>query len=62
MQKEKLKGFAQLCGNFAPFNDSEGKPYLESHHIIWLSKGGADSIDNTVALCPNCHKKMHIVN
>ncbi len=60
--KRKAKGICQLCGNFAPFNDSEGKPYLESHHIIWLSKGGADSIDNTVALCPNCHKKMHIVN
>ncbi len=26
----------------------------------WLSKG-AGSIENTVALCPNCHKKMHIV-
>ena len=20
-----------------------------------------DTIDNTVALCPNCHRKMHIV-
>ena len=20
-----------------------------------------DAIDNTVALCPNCHRKMHIV-
>ncbi|GAA0237082.1 HNH endonuclease [Metaclostridioides mangenotii] len=38
--------------------------YLEVqvHHIIWLSKGGNDDIDNTVALCPNCHKKMHILN
>jgi len=38
------------------------EPYLEVHHIIWLSKGGDDDIDNTVALCPNCHKKMHILN
>ena len=39
----------------------DGKPYLEAHHIIWLAKGGADEIENVVALCPNCHKKMHIV-
>ncbi|WP_197686516.1 HNH endonuclease [Thermanaeromonas toyohensis] len=38
------------------------EPYLETHHIIWLSRGGKDSIDNTVALCPNCHRKMHIVD
>ena len=35
---------------------------METHHIEWLSKGGSDTIDNTVALCPNCHKKMHILN
>ena len=60
--KLRARGMCQLCGNKAPFNDKKGKPYLESHHIIWLSKGGFDSIDNIVALCPNCHKKMHIVN
>ncbi len=60
--KKRAKGICQLCGNKAPFNRANGEPYLESHHIIWLSKGGADSVENTVALCPNCHKKMHIVN
>ncbi|WP_296863638.1 HNH endonuclease [Thermosyntropha sp.] len=29
-------------------------------HIEWLSRGGTDTIDNTVALCPNCHRKMHV--
>lgn len=60
--KNKAKGICQLCGKQAPFDDKNGQPYLESHHIIWLSKGGADSIDNVVALCPNCHRKMHIVS
>lgn len=60
--KERAQGICQLCNNEAPFNDKNGNPYLESHHIVWLKNGGADSIDNTVALCPNCHKKMHIVN
>jgi 5-methylcytosine-specific restriction enzyme A len=60
--KRKAKGVCQLCNNNAPFNNSAGKPYLETHHIIWLSEGGEDSIENSVALCPNCHRKMHILN
>ena len=59
--RRRADGICQLCGVPAPFNRSDGTPYLESHHIEWLSDGGADSIDNTVALCPNCHRKMHIV-
>ena len=55
-------GKCELCGQPAPFKDSKGKPYLETHHIKWLSKGGSDSIDNTVGLCPNCHRKMHVIN
>ena len=57
--KERAHGICQLCGQPAPFHDTNGQPYLECHHIIWLSHGGADSVENTVALCPNCHRKMH---
>ena len=60
--KERAKGICQLCGQPAPFNDKNGNPYLETHHVVWLSKGGMDSTDNTVALCPNCHTKMHVVD
>ena len=60
--KACAKGICQLCGEPAPFEDKKGQAYLESHHVIWLSKGGEDSVTNTVALCPNCHKKMHILN
>ena len=60
--KRRANGICQLCGNLAPFNDRSGNPYLESHHIIWLSEGGGDVLNNMVALCPNCHKKMHVVN
>lgn len=59
--KRRADGRCDLCGEPAPFIDSYGKPYLESHHVVWLSKGGRDSIDNTVALCPNCHRKMHML-
>lgn len=60
--KERANGVCQLCHQDAPFRNSRGEPYLETHHIIWLSEGGADAVDNVVALCPNCHRKMHIVN
>jgi len=60
--KERAHGVCQLCGKPAPFKDKDGKPYLESHHVKWLSEGGEDSINNTVALCPNCHRRMHVVN
>ncbi|HEF8772167.1 TPA: HNH endonuclease [Providencia stuartii] len=62
LAKRLAKGKCQLCLQQAPFKNTNGEPYLETHHIVWLSKGGDDTCDNTVALCPNCHKKMHIVN
>jgi 5-methylcytosine-specific restriction protein A len=60
--KRIADGKCQLCGGNAPFTDNEGKPYLETHHIEWLSNGGADTINNTVALCPNCHRRMHVLS
>jgi 5-methylcytosine-specific restriction enzyme A len=60
--KKRANGVCQLCSNPAPFKDNTGEPFLEVHHIDWLSNEGEDSIENTVALCPNCHRKMHVVN
>ena len=60
--KRRAKGRCQLCETAAPFLDKKKRPYLEVHHIDWLSKGGGDRIDNAIALCPNCHRKMHILN
>ncbi len=60
--KRRANGRCELCRSRAPFDGKDGIAYLETHHIKWLSKQGDDSIDNTVALCPNCHRKMHILN
>ncbi|EEB77535.1 HNH endonuclease domain protein [marine gamma proteobacterium HTCC2148] len=57
--KRRAGGKCQLCESDAPFISKAGEPYLETHHIEWLANGGEDSISNTVALCPNCHRKMH---
>lgn len=60
--KRRANGQCQLCGMSAPFKGKNGKPYLEVHHIVWLSQNGDDTIENVVALCPNCHRKVHILN
>ena len=62
LAKRRANGKCELCGRPAPFTNASDEPYLESHHIVWLAHGGYDSPENTVALCPNCHRKMHVVN
>jgi 5-methylcytosine-specific restriction enzyme A len=52
-------GSCELCGHAAPFLKDDGAPYLEVHHLVSLSADGADVASNTVALCPNCHMRMH---
>lgn len=60
--KRRAKGICDLCGKKAPFENKKAEPYLEEHHVQWLSQGGEDCIENAVALCPNCHRKMHVLN
>lgn len=55
-------GFCDLCGEAAPFKKKDLSPYLEVHHIVWLARGGFDDITNAVALCPNCHRRMHVLD
>ncbi len=62
LAKRRANGKCQLCDQNAPFLTKDGTPYLETHHIIWLAKGGKDSPENTVAICPNCHRRMHSLN
>lgn len=59
--KRRANGRCQLCRQPAPFK-VKNEPYLECHHIIWLSRGGPDTTSNTVALCPNCHRRVHALD
>ncbi|WP_245242851.1 HNH endonuclease signature motif containing protein [Natronococcus sp. JC468] len=52
-------GVCRGCGNEAPFVGKDGEPYLEVHHLYRRSDGGPDHPDNVVALCPNCHRRVH---
>ncbi|RQT09696.1 HNH endonuclease [Burkholderia contaminans] len=54
------QGQCQECRRPAPFaRKSDGSPYLEVHHRVRLADGGEDTVENAIALCPNCHRKMH---
>lgn len=52
-------GACEGCGKPAPFSGVDGTPYLETHHVRHLADGGPDTINNTIALCPNCHREIH---
>lgn len=56
---QRAQGRCELCEQPAPFVDECHTPYLESHHIVRLCEGGADTPQNTAALCANCHRELH---
>ncbi|MBU2569652.1 MAG: HNH endonuclease [Gammaproteobacteria bacterium] len=57
---ERAKGACERCKSTAPFKrKSDGSPYLEVHHTVPLSEDGDDTVENAVALCPNCHRELH---
>ena len=41
------------------FGASNGDFYLEVHHLKQLADKGSYRIFNTLAVCPNCYKKLH---
>ena len=57
---DRADGSCEACFKAAPFaRRRNGKPYLEVHHKIPLSLGGEDTVENALALCPNCHRQEH---
>ncbi|WP_298938112.1 HNH endonuclease signature motif containing protein [uncultured Ruegeria sp.] len=56
----RSNGICEFCEQPAPFNrKKDGRPYLEVHHRVPLAEGGKDRLENTLALCPNCHREAH---
>ena len=56
----RATGVCEKCKKRAPFkNRKDGSPYLEAHHLKTLADGGEDTVENAMALCPNCHRKAH---
>jgi len=56
----RANGVCEKCNKPAPFIRANGNsPYLEVHHKHQLAKGGDDTVENAIALCPNCHRESH---
>lgn len=54
----------EINSEHTSFTSSNGRQYVESHHIIPLKYQdkfdfNLDSPENLIALCPNCHKAIH---
>ncbi|MFF2875083.1 HNH endonuclease [Gottfriedia sp. NPDC057991] len=58
----RAKGKCESCEQIAPFYTAEDQPFLEVHHLLRLSDGGADHPENVAAICPNCHRRAHYSN
>jgi 5-methylcytosine-specific restriction protein A len=56
----RANGHCESCNQPAPFlRTKDNSPYLEVHHIVPLADGGDDTLENVVAICPNCHRRYH---
>ena len=56
----RANGTCELCRRAAPFRrSSDGSPYLEVHHKVQLANNGEDTVENAIAVCPNCHRQAH---
>ena len=53
-----LNGYVSIV-IILPFLKINGARYLEVHHLKRLADGGSDTIENAVAVCPNCHRELH---
>lgn len=57
---ERANGICERCYCKAPFiRKSDNTPYLEVHHKKFLSDDGDDTVENAIAVCPNCHRELH---
>jgi len=57
--KARADGVCEGCNEPAPFTSKAGEAYLHAHHVHELSNGGSDTPDTVIALCPNCHYRVH---
>lgn len=55
--RERYGGRCQLCKWDPP--NVYGAHICEAHHMQWLSRGGADELDNLILVCPNHHAAIH---
>ncbi|MEQ9455604.1 MAG: HNH endonuclease [Phycisphaeraceae bacterium] len=56
----RADGVCELCGERTfLMRSTRQRYYLEVHHLVPLSEGGPDTVDNAAGLCPTCHARCH---
>ena len=50
-----------MQGSGAAFAPHEQAPYLEVRHKVRLVDNGEDTVENAIAIGPNCHREAHYV-
>ena len=59
MSANKCQICESLQSNPLGFNKRNGKPYVEAHHVIFVSRGGSLSAANLITVCANHHRQLH---
>ena len=64
---KKANYLCQINENHKTFIQNNERNYVEGHHVIPMSaqdqfEYSIDVPENIVALCPNCHRKVHLSN
>jgi 5-methylcytosine-specific restriction protein A len=54
----RASGECESCREPAPFERTDGTPYLEPHHTTRVSDGGLDHPRYVGAICPTCHREI----
>lgn len=57
--RARAEGSCEACGNGAPFLAKDGTAFLEAHHTNRRSDSGPGDRRTVIALCPNCHCRVH---
>jgi hypothetical protein len=58
----RLKSFygqCQISGRDFIFQNRDGDPYTEAHHLVPLGKDGSDRLDNLIVVSAHIHRMLH---
>jgi 5-methylcytosine-specific restriction protein A len=57
---DRANGRCEGCQQAAPFVTANDAPYLELHFLRRETDVGLDDASFVAAVCPNCHKRLHL--
>lgn len=58
LKRQRYRCYYAACGH-AKFQKKDGRYIYHVDHVVPLSKGGSNGIENIVCACPECNMKKH---